>query len=119
MSQAPEDVYRVARDYFAAWRNGDWNRLRGFLAPEVVLESPRLGRVVGIDAHLRLYREERRFPGIRGLQPGPIVHGPDMAVVIYDVYLGAEQKRATVFDRIYVRDRLIVHVLSVMEEWPD
>jgi hypothetical protein len=119
MTQTPIDVCRIAGDYYYAWTNGDWSKLRALLAPNVVFESPRHGRIVGADEHMRLYTERRRFPDLRHLAPGPSANAPDLAIWSYEVYLAVEQRRFTVFDQVHVSDLKVDYVLSIMEAWPD
>src|SRR5262245_46087624 len=119
MTQTQSDVWRITRDYYLSWTNGDWTTLRALLAPGVIFESPRHGRIVGADEHMRLYTERRRFPELRHLTPGPSANTPDLAIWSYEVYLTDEQRRFTVFDQLHVTDMKVDHVLSIMEAWRD
>lgn len=114
----PLDAYNVAREYFDAWRNAEWDRLRAVLSPEVYFESPRLGRVYTVDEHIRLYREYVRFPDCRHVSERAATWNPDSAMFLYDVFLTANHDKETVVDYVYVRDGKVLSVFGVGERWP-
>jgi hypothetical protein len=110
-------VERTAIDYFWGWQQSNWAQLRATLAPDVEFEDPRLERVEGVDAHVALYSEGRRFPDLTGVAMRRLANSVDVAFVSYDVYLGG-RRTVTVIDQLSVREGRIVGVLSVTSEWP-
>jgi hypothetical protein len=112
VSEASDIVARLSHQYFWGWQEANWAQLREALAPDVVFEDPRLGRIEGVDAHIALYIDSKRFPGRTGVAMRRTVHSEDAAFISYDVYLGHWRKQ-TVVDQLSVRGGRIVHVLSV------
>jgi hypothetical protein len=112
-----EIVAGLAYDYFWGWRDGNWARLRATLSPDVEFEDPHLGEIVGIDAHMALYTERKRFPDLRGITERGGCNSEDTSFGSYDVYLGTRRKIAVV-DQLSIRDGRIVRVMSVTSEWP-
>jgi hypothetical protein len=110
-----EDVYDCVRRYIVSWKDGHWDDLRALLAPEVRLEGPTIGTVEGIDAHVALYREHRRFPKLDELVLLGLYADAEGAIASYDVYLSG--KRNTVFDQFRVSEGKITRILSVQGEW--
>ena len=117
MSEASDVVARLAHEYFFGWQEGQWDQLRGALAPDVVFEDPRTGQVAGLDEHVALYADGKRFPDRTAVAMRRMAHGDDAAFISYDVYLG-HWRKLTVVDQLSVRGGKIVHVLSVASEWP-
>ena len=116
MSQTAADVYELARDYLIAWKDGDWDKLRRTLAPDVRLEDPTLGLVTGAEAHVALYRDHIRFPALDEVVLLRLLSNADAAIACYDVYLSG--RRHTVFDQISVENGLITRILSATANWP-
>lgn len=114
---APEIAARLSHQYFWGWQESNWAQLREALAPDVVFEDPRLGRIEGVEAHVALYRDGKRFPDRTGVAMRRVAHNEDAAFISYDVYLG-HWRKLTAVDQLSVRDGRIVHVLSVTGEWP-
>jgi hypothetical protein len=117
MTDTAPEVLRVAWEYFEAWQDKAWDRLRATLADGVELFDPRVGSVLGVDAHVALYVDGTRFPDLTGVALRRFVNSADVAIVSYDAYLGTARK-ATVFDQITVRDGKVTEVFTVQVEWP-
>jgi hypothetical protein len=117
MSEPSDAVARLAHQYFWGWQEANWAQLREALAPDVEFEDPGLGNVEGIDAHVALYADGKRFPDRTGIAMRRLAYSEDAAFISYDVYLG-HWRKLTVIDQLSVRDGHIVHVLSVAAEWP-
>lgn len=107
----------LAHQYFWGWQEAEWDKVRATLAPAVVFEDPRIGRIEGADAHMALYTERRRFPDCTGVAVRSTAHSADVAFISYDVYLGHTRK-VTVVDQLSVREGKVVYILSVTSEWP-
>jgi hypothetical protein len=112
-----ETAGSLAREYFLGWQEENWERVRNTLSDDVRFEDPKLGCFDGIDAHINLYANSLRFPNLNGVAYRILASNQDVAFVSYDVYLGY-RCTATVIDQLSVREGKIVHVLSVMNEWP-
>lgn len=100
-----------------AWERADWERLASLCSADVVLEGPTVGRLVGHDAVVALFREGRRFPGMTGTQHRRTVGGEDAAVQVYDVFIAHEQ-RVTVTEVIGMREGRVGHWLTLEQVWP-
>jgi hypothetical protein len=119
-TSSSDAVARLVHHYFFGWQESNWEWLRETLAPDVIFEDPRLGRdvrVVGIDAHMALYVENKRFPELSGVALRAVANSEDVAFVSYDVYLGT-RRTITVMDQLSARDGKIARVFSVSSEWP-
>ena len=117
MTAASDAVAQLAHQYFWGWQEGNWTQLRGTLAADVEFEDPSLGSIEGIDAHVALYADDKRFPERTGVAMRRLAYSDDAAFISYDVYLG-HWRKLTVIDQLSVSDGRIVHVLSVADEWP-
>ncbi|HLP89780.1 MAG TPA: nuclear transport factor 2 family protein [Nostocaceae cyanobacterium] len=111
-------VSGLAHDYFSGWYQGDWERVRNTLSADVRFEDPKLRCFDGIDAHIDLYANSIRFPDLREVIFGRVMHNQDGAFISYTVYLGTRRK-ATVVDQLSVEEGKIVYVLSMMSEWAE
>jgi ketosteroid isomerase-like protein len=115
MTQTAEDVYECVRRYLVAWKEGDWEKLHQTLAENIRFQEPAMGTVEGVDAHIELYREHRRFPNLDEMVLLKLLSDVDGAIASYDVYLSG--RRHTVFDQFSVEAGRITLVISVKGEW--
>lgn len=71
------DVTRTANDFLDAFNQGDWERFRARLAPDVAYEETGTGRTTrGADAYIALCRGWRQaFPDATGILRRTLVSG--------------------------------------------
>jgi limonene-1,2-epoxide hydrolase len=108
---------RLAWALHEAWAADDWTTFGALLRPEVVYESPGVGRIEGREAVVALYRERRRFPGLTSIEHRRTVAEEDVVARVAEITIEHE-RRVTVTDLLTVRQGRVAHWLSTGEAWP-
>ncbi len=111
------DPQRLAWALHDAWAASDWVTFRSLLRPEVVFESPSLGRLEGLDAVVALFSAGRRLPGLTAIDHRRTVADDGVVVRASDASI-AHVRGIAIVDILSVREGRVAHWLSITEPWP-
>jgi hypothetical protein len=113
--KASAKAQRIVADYTFGWFDSKWDLVRGLLADDVVFECPGRSRVVGVDAHLSLYSEEKRFgPNLNHIQWRGGGGGPSLGFISYLVCRDFH-RAVHVIDRVSINGRGKISLVLALE----